>query len=123
MNTCSRNDFPEPVWPASMACAHGFPSWFSPSHILKRSPTGVATIFSAESAKRFVDWINRKDTREMILKATFRRPTRKDLDLSKLPGRMPALTSVKLLPYQEEAWTAKRREALDKIKELIQETR
>ena len=76
-----------------------------------------------ESAKKFVDWINRKDTREMILKATFRRPARKDLDLSRLPGRMPALASVKLLSYKEEAWTVKRKEALDKIKELIQETR
>lgn len=87
---------------------------------------GVAIIKggpNTESAKKWVDWVNRKDTREMILKATFRRPTRKDLDLAKLPGRMPALTSVKLLPYQEEAWTAKRRETLDKIKELIQETR
>ncbi len=76
-----------------------------------------------ESAKKFVDWINRKDVREMILKATFRRPARKDLDLAQLPGRMPALTSVKLLAYKEEAWTAKRKETLDKIKELIQETR
>jgi iron(III) transport system substrate-binding protein len=87
---------------------------------------GVAIIKggpNAESAKKWVDWVNRKDTREMILKATFRRPTRKDLDLSKLPGRMPALTSVKLLPYKEEAWTEKRKETLDKIKELIQETR
>jgi iron(III) transport system substrate-binding protein len=76
-----------------------------------------------ESARRFVDWINRKDTREMILKATFRRPTRKDLDLSKLPGRMPALTSLKLISYNEEAWTTKRKEALDRIRDLIQETR
>ena len=76
-----------------------------------------------ESAKKFVDWVNRKDVREMILKATFRRPVRKDLDLSQLPGRMPALTSVKLIRYNEAAWTAKRKEALDKIKELIQETR
>ena len=76
-----------------------------------------------ESAKKFVDWVNLKVVREMILKATFRRPVRKDLDLSQLPGRMPALTSVKLIRYNEAAWTAKRKEALDKIKELIQETR
>ena len=36
---------------------------------------------------------------------------------------MPALTSLKLIPYKEEAWTAKRKETIDKIKELIQETR
>ena len=87
---------------------------------------GVAIIKggpNTESAKKFVDWINRKETREIILKTTFRRPARKDLDLSRLPGRMPALSSVKLIPYKEEAWTAKRRETLDKIKDLIQETR
>jgi iron(III) transport system substrate-binding protein len=76
-----------------------------------------------ESAKKFVDWVNRKDVREMILKATFRRPARRDLDLSKLPGGMPSLSSVKLLSYNEEAWTVKRKEALDKIKDVIQETR
>lgn len=87
---------------------------------------GVAIIKGGpnpESAKKFVDWINRKDVRESILKATFRRPARKDLDLSNLPGRMPGLDKVKLIPYQEEAWTEKRKETLEKIKELIQETR
>jgi iron(III) transport system substrate-binding protein len=87
---------------------------------------GVAIIKGGpnpESAKKFVDWINRKETREMILKSTFRRPARKDLDLSRLPGRMPALSAVKLVRYNEEAWTAKRKETLDRIKELIQETR
>jgi iron(III) transport system substrate-binding protein len=87
---------------------------------------GVAIIKGGpnpEPAKKFVDWINRKDVREMILGATFRRPARKDLDLSRLPGRMPALTSVKLIPYNEDGWTAKRKEALEKIKELVQETR
>lgn len=78
---------------------------------------------NTESAKKFVDWINRKETREMILRTTFRRPARKDLDLSKLPGSMPALKSVKMMPYKEEAWTAKRTETLDKIKDMIQETR
>jgi len=77
----------------------------------------------AEGAKQFVDWINRKETREMILKATFRRPARQDLDLTKLPGNMPALSSLKLLGYNEEAWTEKRKETLDKIKDVIQETR
>jgi iron(III) transport system substrate-binding protein len=76
-----------------------------------------------ESARKFVDWVNRKDVREMILKATYRRPARSDMDLSKLPGGMPALSSLKLAPYNEEAWTAKRKETLEKIKDLIQETR
>ena len=50
---------------------------------------GVAIIKGGpnlESAKAFVDFVNRKDVREMILKATYRRPTRTDLDLASLPG-------------------------------------
>jgi iron(III) transport system substrate-binding protein len=84
--------------------------------IIKGGPNG-------ESARKFVDWVNRKDVREMILKATYRRPARSDLDLSKLPGGMPNLSSLKLASYDEEAWTAKRKETLEKIRDLIQETR
>ncbi|MEO7727809.1 MAG: extracellular solute-binding protein [Burkholderiales bacterium] len=87
---------------------------------------GVAIIKggpNTESAQKFVDWVNRKETREMILKTTFRRPARRDLDLSHLPGGMPELKGVKLVRYNEEAWTAKRTETLEKIKDLIQETR
>jgi iron(III) transport system substrate-binding protein len=76
-----------------------------------------------ESAKAFVDYINRKDVREMILRGTFRRPARQDLDLADLPGNMPALSSLKVLPYNEETWTAARAATLDKIKDMIQETR
>ena len=78
---------------------------------------------NADAAKAFVDYINRKDVREMIIEGTFRRPARQDLDLAKLPGGMPALSSLKLLPYKEEAWTAVRAATLDKIKDIIQETR
>ena len=87
---------------------------------------GVAIIKGGpnpDSAKAFVDYINRKDVREMILKATFRRPARGDLDLSTLPGGLPPLASVKLLPYDEEAWTAKRKETLERIKDVLQESR
>jgi iron(III) transport system substrate-binding protein len=87
---------------------------------------GVAIIkgdHNPEAAKKFVDYINRKDICELMLKATFRRPARQDLDLSKLPGGMPALSSLKLLPYDENGWTAKRSETLEKLKDLIQETR
>jgi iron(III) transport system substrate-binding protein len=76
-----------------------------------------------EGAKAFVDWINKKETREMILKATFRRPARQDIDLANLPGNMPPLASLKLLSYDEDAWTARRAEALEKIKGIIEETR
>lgn len=87
---------------------------------------GVAIIKGApnpDPAKKFVDYVSRKDVREMILKATFRRPARQDLDLSTLPGGMPALSSLKLLNYDEEGWTAKRTESLEKLKETIQATR
>jgi iron(III) transport system substrate-binding protein len=87
---------------------------------------GVAVIKNGpnpDSAKAFVDYINRKDTREMILKATFRRPTRSDLDLKTLPGDMPALSSLKLLSYDEDAWTDRRKETLERIKDIIQDSR
>jgi iron(III) transport system substrate-binding protein len=78
---------------------------------------------NTEQAKTFVDYINRKDVREMILKATFRRPTRADVDLTKLPGNMPPMAEVKLTKYDEEGWTAKRTKTLEKIKDVIQESR
>lgn len=87
---------------------------------------GVAIVKNGpnpDSARAFVDYINRKDTREMILKATFRRPTRGDLDLATLPGNMPALSSLKILSYDEDAWTDKRKETLERIKDTIQESR
>jgi iron(III) transport system substrate-binding protein len=87
---------------------------------------GVAIIKGGpnnEAAKAFVDFINRKDVREMIIKQTFRRPARQDLDLSQLPGNMPALANLKILAYREEAWTAARAPMLEKIKDIIQETR
>jgi iron(III) transport system substrate-binding protein len=74
-------------------------------------------------AKAFVDYINRKDVREMILKATYRRPTRSDVDLTKLPSGMPPMSAVKLVKYDEEGWTEKRTKTLERIKELIQESR
>ncbi len=66
--------------------------------------------------------MNRKDVREMILKATFRRPTRTDLDLATLPGGLPPISSLKMLSYNEDAWTDKRKETLEKIKDLLQES-
>lgn len=84
--------------------------------VIKGGPDG-------EAARKFVNWINRKDVREMILKSFFRRPARGDLDLAHLPGNMPALSSLKIIKYDEEGWTAKRKETLDKIRDMIQETR
>jgi iron(III) transport system substrate-binding protein len=90
------------------------------------SMEGVAIIKddpNPAEAKAFVDFINRKDTREMILKATYRRPTRSDVDLTKLPGGMPPMSAVKLATYDEQGWTEKRTKTLEKIKDLIQESR
>jgi iron(III) transport system substrate-binding protein len=90
------------------------------------SMEGVAVIKGGpnpDSARAFVDYINRKDVREMILKATFRRPTRSDVDLSALPGGMPPMSAVKLAPYDEAGWTDKRGKTLEKIKDVIQESR
>jgi len=90
------------------------------------SMEGVAVVKddpNPESARAFVDYINRKDVREMILKATFRRPTRSDVDLAKLPGGMPPLASVKLVKYDEDGWTEKRTATLEKIKDILQDSR
>jgi iron(III) transport system substrate-binding protein len=90
------------------------------------SMEGVAVIKggpNTESAKAFVDYVNRKDVREMILKATFRRPTRSDVDLAKLPGDMPPMSAVKIIKYDEDGWTEKRTKTLEKIKDMIQDSR
>jgi len=122
-------------YPLGMSLEYAGPLWASngapvatiyPSDGTLALMEGVAVVRGApnpEGAKRFVDYVTRKDVREMILKATFRRPARQDLDLSKLPGGMPALSSLKILPYDEEGWTAKRTETLEKLKDTIQATR
>jgi iron(III) transport system substrate-binding protein len=87
---------------------------------------GVAIVKNGPNtagARQFVDYVNRKDVREMILKETFRRPARQDLDLPNLPGKMPKLSDVKLVNYDEEGWTKKRGETMDRIKDMIQATR
>jgi iron(III) transport system substrate-binding protein len=87
---------------------------------------GVAIIKggpNSKAAEQFVDFINRKDVREMILAHTFRRPARQDLDLEKLPGGMPALSRVKQFAYDEDKWTKVRSETLDKIKDIAVRTR
>lgn len=87
---------------------------------------GVAIIKGGPNtadARKFVDFVNRKDVRELILKETFRRPARQDLDLPNLPGKMPRLADIKVAKYDEKGWTAKRGETMDRIKETIQKTR
>jgi len=76
-----------------------------------------------ESAKAFVDFINRKDIRELIFAKTFRRPARQDLDFTKLPGNMPALSTIKIASYDEAGWTEKRPATMAKIQEIVEKTR
>lgn len=75
------------------------------------------------SAEAFVDYINRKDVREMIFAKTFRRPARQDVDLSHLPGGMPPLASIKQAPYDEKLWTEARAATLQRIQDVIVQTR
>ncbi|MBM3599258.1 MAG: extracellular solute-binding protein [Alphaproteobacteria bacterium] len=87
---------------------------------------GVAVIKGGpnpEAAKAFVDFVNAKATREAILAKTFRRPTRQDIDLSKLPGNMPQLNTIKMVPYKEQAWTDARPDTMPKIQDIIVKTR
>jgi len=78
---------------------------------------------STEAAKQFVDYVTRKDVREAILGFAFRRPARQDLDLAKLPGGMPQLSALKLLPYDEDGWNEKRAETMAKIQDIVRRTR
>ncbi|MGQ0676385.1 MAG: hypothetical protein ACT4N4_09935, partial [Rhodospirillales bacterium] len=78
---------------------------------------------NTENAKVFVDFINQKDTRELILSKTFRRPARQDVDLSKLPGGMPAFSAIKISKYDEAAWTKARPATMQKVQDIIAKTR
>jgi iron(III) transport system substrate-binding protein len=87
---------------------------------------GVAVIAGGpnpEGARAFVDFVSRKDVREMILAKFFRRPARQDLDLTHLPGAMPSLAQTKLLDYDEDDWTARRAEAMARIQDIVRRTR
>jgi iron(III) transport system substrate-binding protein len=122
-------------YPLGISLEYAGPLWASngapekviyPADGTTASMEGVAIIKggpNTDQAKTFVDFINRKDTREMILKATFRRPTRNDLDLSKLPGGLLPLSSIKLVNYDEQGWTDKRTATMEKIKDVLQDSR
>lgn len=76
-----------------------------------------------EAAKALVDYLASKPTQEMLFKATFRRPARQDIDLSTMPGNMPALAKIKVLPYNDVKWDEARSATLARIKTTIQNTR
>ena len=84
--------------------------------ILKGGPNG-------EAAKQLIDYLASKDVQEMLLKATFRRPARQDIDLGAVaPGMLP-FSSIKVLPYDDAKWEAARRDTLARLKTTIQDTR
>src|SRR4029078_4690316 len=111
-------------YPLGLSLEYAGPMWAAggapvkvvyPADGTTASMEGVAVIKggpNTENAKVFVDYINRKDVREMILKPPFRGPTRDDLDLSSLPGGLPPLSKVKLVKYDEDGWTEKRTKTL-----------
>jgi iron(III) transport system substrate-binding protein len=122
-------------YPLGISLEYAGPLWAAGGAPVKVVYPSDGTTFSMEgvgivkggpnpdSAKAFVDYINRKDVREEILKKTFRRPTRADVDLTKLPGNMPPMSAIKLTKYDEEGWTAKRTKTLEQIKDAIQDSR
>lgn len=87
---------------------------------------GVAIIKggpNTEAARSFVDFLNRKDLQETLLRSTFRRPARQDIDLATVPGNMPALSKIRVIPYDDAKWDAARRDTLNRLKTTIQNTR
>ncbi|MCC7046464.1 MAG: extracellular solute-binding protein [Alphaproteobacteria bacterium] len=89
---------------------------------------GIAIIKNGpnlEGAKLFVDFITRKDVRELILANTFRRPARTDLDLANLPGGLLAFDKITFAKYDDAVWTEERSRAtaLQRIEGIIQNTR
>ncbi|HMA07047.1 MAG TPA: extracellular solute-binding protein, partial [Ramlibacter sp.] len=77
----------------------------------------------ADAGRALIDYLAAKSTQEMLFKATFRRPARQDIDLSTMPGGMPALTRIKVLPYNDVKWDEARSATLARIKTVIQDTR
>jgi iron(III) transport system substrate-binding protein len=75
-----------------------------------------------ENAQKLIDYLASKETQEMLLKATFRRPARQDVDLSSV-GNMPPFKSIKVLPYDDAKWESARADTLKRLKTTIQETR
>ncbi len=87
---------------------------------------GVAIIKGGpdpDAAKAFVDFIGGKEIQAQLLRTTFRRPARQDIDLASMPGHMPPLSALRIVPYDDAKWEASRRESLAHLKTLIQNTR
>ncbi|HSB70385.1 MAG TPA: extracellular solute-binding protein [Candidatus Methylomirabilis sp.] len=76
-----------------------------------------------EAARKFEDFITRKDVREAILKKFFRRPARTDLDYAALGIKLPALKDIKLASYDFRGWAKDRDAVLKRVQEMILQTR
>ncbi len=76
-----------------------------------------------QPAHALVDYLASKETQEMLLRATFRRPARQDIDLASVAHGMPQLSTIKILPYDDAKWEAARRDTLNKLRTTIQNTR
>lgn len=89
-------------------------------------PEGIAIIKGAPdlaAAQAFVDFINSKPMQEQMLRATFRRPARQDIDLSIAPGHMPPLSTLKIVSYDDTKWGTTQRATLDHLRMIIQNSR
>jgi len=87
---------------------------------------GAAIIKGApdqDAARALIDFLASKSTQEMLLKLTFRRPARQDVDLSTVAGDIPPLSKIKVLPYNDVKWDEARSATLSRIKSVIQDTR
>lgn len=87
-------------------------------------PEGIAIIKGApdlDAAKQFVDFINSKPMQQQMLQATFRRPARQDIDLS--AAKMPMLSTLKVVSYDNAKWDAARHDTLDHLRTIIQNSR
>jgi len=84
---------------------------------------GLAVIKGApnrENARKFMDWATSKETRKQILAQFLRRPARGDVDLAEFaPGMIPLSKLALLKSYNEDYWTNKRPEVLEKVKDIL----
>lgn len=78
---------------------------------------------NAAPARALVDFLTGRAIQEELLRTTFRRPARQDIDLSTLPGHMKPLAQIKLMPYDDAPWEAARRDTLARLRTIVQDTR
>ncbi|MBR0787816.1 extracellular solute-binding protein [Bradyrhizobium manausense] len=78
---------------------------------------------NTEAAKQLIDYLASRDVQETLLKATFRRPARQDIELGTVAPGMQPFSAIKVLPYDDAKWEAARRDTLARLKTTIQDTR